>query len=109
MSSSEAKKESTSPFRHVLPLSRLGQSHDTLAAFQEATAPFEPTTSKVYSLIVVTEPQKERILLGLKQRGFGKGMYNSFGGKIEEKEHVVDGAVRELHEETGIQVSRWST
>ena len=92
-------------FRHILPASRLGKSHDSLKAYRQAIAPFEPTKSKHYTLIIVTDHQ-ERILLGHKQRGFGKGMYNSFGGKVEEGEDVDECASRELLEETGIQVSQ---
>ena len=48
------------------------------------------------------------ILLGKKLRGFGKGFYNGFGGKLEksrgEHDHPAKGAVRELEEETGIIV-----
>ena len=61
---------------------------------------------KHYSLVVVKETARRRILLGRKHRGFGAGMYNSFGGKLEEAKnelcYPVWGAQRELHEETGI-------
>lgn len=38
----------------------------------------------------------------MKKRGFGKGHYNGFGGKVEPGESVEAGAVRELEEEAGI-------
>ena len=48
---------------------------------------------------------KRRILLGQKHRGFGKGFYNSFGGKVDpQDESIAAGATRELEEETGIRV-----
>jgi 8-oxo-dGTP pyrophosphatase MutT (NUDIX family)/antitoxin component of RelBE/YafQ-DinJ toxin-antitoxin module len=53
---------------------------------------------------MVTEPSTRRILLGKKHRGFGIGMFNSFGGKLDPGETIVECAVRELQEETGIQV-----
>lgn len=44
----------------------------------------------------------ERILLGMKKTGFGRGKYNGFGGKIEDVETPEAAAVRELAEECGI-------
>ncbi|WP_371375923.1 8-oxo-dGTP diphosphatase [Sporomusa aerivorans] len=46
----------------------------------------------------------ERILLGMKKTGFGRGKYNGFGGKIEDGETPVTAAVRELKEECGLIV-----
>ena len=90
--------------------------------------------SKEYTLVVVTEtsPQPEtptstrnnsrsnseiphenlssrvkstRILLGMKNRGFGRGYYNSFGGKFLNKKETVEAcACRELEEETNLKV-----
>ncbi len=49
------------------------------------------------------------ILLGKKRRGFGSGFYTCFGGKLKsslhEYTHPAKGAVRELEEECGIQIS----
>lgn len=42
------------------------------------------------------------MLLGLKKRGFGKGLYVGFGGKIEAGETIEAAAVRELEEEAGL-------
>ncbi len=39
---------------------------------------------------------KDKILLGMKKRGFGKGKYNGFGGKIGSDETIEDAAVREV-------------
>ena len=88
--------------------------------------------SKEYTLVIVTEtivsemnkkksqkqqqqqPQ-QRILLGMKNRGFGTGKYNAFGGKFlhdddddgdvtKVKETVEECACRELKEETNIKI-----
>ncbi len=46
---------------------------------------------------------KDKILLGMKKQGFGKGKYNGFGGKVKRTERIEHAAARELAEETGIQ------
>jgi 8-oxo-dGTP diphosphatase/2-hydroxy-dATP diphosphatase len=43
-----------------------------------------------------------RILLGLKKRGFGEGLWNGFGGKVEAKESIQQAAKREVEEEVGV-------
>jgi 8-oxo-dGTP pyrophosphatase MutT (NUDIX family) len=91
-------------FPNRLPENRLGKSHESLQDFQNAIQ-FEAENSKEYSLVMVTEPETRRILLGLKHRGFGMGMYNSFGGKLDPHETIEQCAARELQEETGIAVS----
>lgn len=45
---------------------------------------------------------EERILLGMKKRGFGAGRYNGFGGKVETGESISEAAIRELGEEVGL-------
>jgi 8-oxo-dGTP pyrophosphatase MutT (NUDIX family) len=89
-------------FPKRLPSSRLGQSHSTLEAFCEAVQ-FTAHKSKEFTLVVVTD--QKRILLGMKNRGFGEGMYNSFGGKFDSPEESVEAcACRELEEETNIKI-----
>jgi len=46
----------------------------------------------------------DKILLGERKRkdGFGDGLYNTFGGRLEEGETVEEGALRELTEESGL-------
>ena len=52
------------------------------------------------TLCIIHEHPK--ILLGMKKRGFGKGKWNGFGGKVE-MEGVEDAAKRELMEEGGLE------
>lgn len=47
---------------------------------------------------------RERILLGMKKRGFGAGRWNGFGGKVKPNETIEDAAKREMEEECGIKV-----
>lgn len=43
-----------------------------------------------------------QVLLGYKNRGFGAGTYNGFGGKVEAGESVYSALIRECQEEVGI-------
>ncbi|KAI8986662.1 NUDIX hydrolase domain-like protein [Trametes punicea] len=43
-----------------------------------------------------------KVLLGYKKRGFGMGLWNGFGGKVDPGETAAQAAVRELEEEAGI-------
>ena len=45
-----------------------------------------------------------RVLLGLKKRGFGTGKWNGFGGKVEPGESLLSAALREVEEECGVTV-----
>lgn len=90
--------------------------------------------SKEYTLVVVTETRAQtgtqtsarnnnrgknkisqpnfssgenatRILLGMKNRGFGRGFYNSFGGKFLDNQETPEAcACRELEEETNLKI-----
>lgn len=46
--------------------------------------------------------QEGKVLLGLKKRGFGAGLYNGFGGKLEAGETIEAGMKRELLEEVAL-------
>lgn len=52
------------------------------------------------TLVVIHD--HEKILLGLKKRGFGSGRWNGFGGKVQDGENIEQSALRELQEEVGI-------
>lgn len=58
------------------------------------------SASKLYTLVVPHDG--ERVLLGMKKRGFGAGKWNGFGGKVEPGEAIEDAARRELREESGL-------
>src|SRR6266567_5838918 len=49
--------------------------------------------------------EDEKVLLGYKKSGFGKGRYMGIGGKVEEGETIEEGTARELEEETLVKVS----
>ncbi|MDN4612097.1 8-oxo-dGTP diphosphatase [Arthrobacter burdickii] len=46
------------------------------------------------------------VLLGLKRTGFGTGRVVALGGKIDGRESAVGAAVREVAEESGIELAR---
>ena len=46
--------------------------------------------------------RKKEVLLALKKRGFGKGMYNGIGGKVKRGESIIKTLKRETFEEIGV-------
>lgn len=48
----------------------------------------------------------DRLLLGRKKRGFGAGKLNGFGGKVDPGETLLAAALREMHEESGVELRR---
>nr|XP_060642859.1 oxidized purine nucleoside triphosphate hydrolase [Anolis sagrei ordinatus] len=59
-------------------------------------------TSRLFTLVLVLQPQ--RVLLGMKKRGFGAWRWNGFGGKVQPGETIEQAARRELQEECGLTV-----
>lgn len=61
-------------------------------------------SKKILTLVLIQEAR--RVLLGMKKRGFGKGNWNGFGGKVKTGEETIEeGAKREVQEECGLIVS----
>ncbi|PIL27735.1 hypothetical protein GSI_10888 [Ganoderma sinense ZZ0214-1] len=58
---------------------------------------------KLYTNAFVISPDSRKVLLGLKKRGFGVGLWNGFGGKVDPEETPLQAAIRELEEEAGIK------
>lgn len=48
--------------------------------------------------------ERDRVLLGMKKRGFGAGRWNGFGGKVHSDESIEQAAKREMLEECGIEI-----
>lgn len=63
---------------------------------------------KQATLCFLVDVPLQRILLGMKKRGFGQGKYNGFGGKVNSEETIEQAALRELHEESSLSVQRIS-
>ncbi len=55
------------------------------------------------TLCLVIGKGKNKILLGMKKRGFGQGKYNGFGGKVKENETIEQAALREFQEESELK------
>lgn len=52
----------------------------------------EGYTRKLMTLTMILKD--DEILLGMKNRGMGKGKWNGFGGKVEPNETIDDAAIR---------------
>lgn len=59
---------------------------------------------KILTLCIIH--QHSKILLGMKKRGHGEGKWNGFGGKVEEGETIEEGAIREMKEESGVEIKK---
>lgn len=61
------------------------------------------TEKKIIPVTLVQVYNPREVLLGLKKRGFGSGLWNGFGGKPEPGETMMQAALRELKQEAGIE------
>lgn len=59
-------------------------------------------TTKLLTLVLILRDDK--VLLGMKKRGFGAGRWNGFGGKVHTGETIEEAAKRETREECGIEL-----
>ena len=59
---------------------------------------------KILTLCIIH--QHPKILLGMKKRGHGEGKWNGFGGKVEKGETIEEGAIREMKEESGVEIKK---
>ena len=57
---------------------------------------------KKLNVIIVYNKEENKILMCKREKEPYKGKYNLVGGKLEENEDSLEGAYRELEEETGI-------
>jgi ADP-ribose pyrophosphatase YjhB (NUDIX family) len=55
------------------------------------------------TLCLAIDKNRNKILLGMKKRGFGQGKYNGFGGKVKDDETIEQAAVREFQEESELK------
>ena len=66
--------------------------------------PADAVVTKHLTLLLLHDADNDRLLLGMKKRGFGAGKLNGFGGKIEPGETVLAAALREMREESGLRI-----
>ncbi len=59
-------------------------------------------TSKLRQVSLSLIWDEKRILLAMKKRGFGEGLWNGYGGKQKEGETIEETAIRETREEINI-------
>jgi 8-oxo-dGTP pyrophosphatase MutT (NUDIX family) len=58
------------------------------------------TRATVCTLVFLVKD--DRILLAMKKRGFGQGLWNGVGGKLDPGETIEQAAIRECQEEIGV-------
>ncbi|MBP6943153.1 MAG: 8-oxo-dGTP diphosphatase [Candidatus Buchananbacteria bacterium] len=62
-------------------------------------------TRKLLTLVLVIDGEQQKILLGMKKRGFGAGRWNGFGGKVHDGETIEAAAMREFEEECAATIT----
>lgn len=65
-----------------------------------------PTERRILTLCLIHDD--ERILLGLKKRGFGMNRWNGFGGKVQPGEFIEEAAKREVLEEANLTLTEFT-
>ena len=59
---------------------------------EQGGEPAKRPPNKLLTLLFVVE--SDRVLLGMKKRGFGAGRWNGFGGKVDRDETIEEAAKR---------------
>lgn len=82
----------------------LKQEHDYILGYRRAweAAPYPPTFVTTDAVVV----QSGHILLIQRKAAPGKGLWALPGGFLNQRELIVDGILRELHEETKLKVPK---
>jgi bifunctional NMN adenylyltransferase/nudix hydrolase len=82
----------------------IAQEYDMIETYKKAwkAAPYPPTFVTVDSVVIC----QGHVLVVKRQASPGKGLWAIPGGFLEQNELIVDGAIRELKEETGIKVPK---
>lgn len=91
-------------FQHTSAFSELQQEHHHVSAYRQAwaAAPYPPTFVTADALVV----QAGHILLIERGGEYGHGLYALAGGFLDGGETLLDCAVRELYEETGLVIDK---
>jgi mutator protein MutT len=61
-------------------------------------------TTIVFLIKKDSEGKTTEVLLAMKKRGFGEGLWNGSGGKMQEGETPLDAAIREVREELEVEI-----
>lgn len=49
---------------------------------------------------------KDHVWLGMKKKRYSEGKWNGLGGKVEDKESLVQAAIREVEEEAEVVITK---
>ena len=60
-------------------------------------------SARLFTLLFIRDSSRARVLLIRKKRGFGRGLWNGIGGKVEDGEPVREAMLREAWEEARIR------
>lgn len=87
------------PFEYIGGLNKNRPNEEDIEKAKSFASELKP---KILTLCLTRK--ESMVLLGMKKRGFGEGRWNGFGGKLEKGESIIDAAIREMKEESGIRV-----
>jgi 8-oxo-dGTP diphosphatase/2-hydroxy-dATP diphosphatase len=87
------------PMKYIGGLNKNRPNEEDIEKVRTFTSNLKP---KILTLCLTRK--ESMVLLGMKKRGFGEGRWNGFGGKLEKGESIVEAAIRETREESGIKV-----